>query len=93
VYLRFWTLCGRLAGRVLICYSILVSFTYWSFVYGAVSWFTENGFRVMLMYRGLELSVFTWCIYIVDLCNYMLRCSFVASTDVVLYLFVLLGMD
>jgi hypothetical protein len=27
------------------------AFTYWSFVHGVVSWFSENGFRVMLMYR------------------------------------------
>jgi hypothetical protein len=48
VYLRLLTSCGRLAGRFLICCSIFVSFVYWSFVYGAVSWFIENVFRVKL---------------------------------------------
>jgi hypothetical protein len=30
---------------------------------------------------------------VVDVYNYLIRCSFVASTDVVLYPVVLLGMD
>jgi hypothetical protein len=73
VYLRFKAFCGRLADRVLIP-SILVSFCMLSFVYGAISLFSENGFRVMLMYCRLELSILAWCIYIllIYIHNYLL---------------------
>jgi hypothetical protein len=49
VYLSVATFCGGLAGHVLICCSVLVR------VYGDVSWFSENEFCVMLIYRRLEL--------------------------------------
>jgi hypothetical protein len=70
---------------------------YWSFVYDAVSWFSEwiscdfnvSWFTIMNIY----LVYRTIYIYIADLYNCMLRCSFVPSTDVMLYLIVLLGMD
>jgi hypothetical protein len=31
------------------------AFTYWGIVYGTASWFSGNGFRVMLMHRRLEV--------------------------------------
>jgi hypothetical protein len=45
----------------------------------------------MLMYHRLGLLIFTWCL--LDLYTYLLRCSSVASNDVMLYLIVLLGMN
>jgi hypothetical protein len=51
VYLALLTFYGRLDSRVLSSCSILVSFACWSLVYGAVSWFSESGFRAIFMCR------------------------------------------